>query len=188
MKKNLPVQLYKESPYVKTNLGRLMAAQYYWDKGCYQEQAVFHLFANQAIIMPDVAPLAIFLKTHHFTAFEVEYLASLGLAERFLNALQRMKPGLTFYAMPKDAFVLATQPILILKATYVEAQVCSIPIFHFLEASISTSLLYECIDQKLEQGNWQTAHLNPGSILNFEETDRMQAVFISGKFALESEL
>ncbi|MBK7873435.1 MAG: hypothetical protein IPJ74_23620 [Saprospiraceae bacterium] len=182
------MQLYKENLLVKTNLGRLMAAQHYWDKGWYHRQAIFYLSTDQALSMPDIAPLAAFLRTHHFTAAEVEYLASLGLAERFLNALQRLKPGLTLYAAKREALVLPTQPMLMLKSAYVEAQVSSIPILYFLQATISIPLYYECIAEESEQGNWQSTHLNPASILNFEEMDNMQAVFIDGKLVLESDL
>ncbi len=181
------MQLYKEKALVQANLGRLIAAQSYWDKGWYHQQAIFHLFvADKPVSMPDVGALTAFLKTHRFSAAEVEYLASQGLAERFLNALQRKRLGITMYVSPKNKLLSPKRPLLILKSSYIEAQVCSLPILYFLQPLVSVHLSYDCIAEQDEQGNWRTAHANPASILNFEQQEDVLPFFIDGKIVYHS--
>ncbi len=179
------MQLYKESSLTKSNLGRLIAAQRYWNNGWYHREAVFSLWAEELVAMPDMTMLAVFLQNHRFGAKEVEHLASLGLAEHFLNALQRMSPGLTLYAAAPNAVLTARQPMIVVKASYIEAQVRSIPILYFMQSATGLPLCYECIAAQDESGNWHADSTNLPSILNFEESDWLQPIFIGGKYAAD---
>lgn len=175
------MQLYRESPLLRPNFGRLMAAQRYWDAGWQQRQAIFELTASSTVAMPDLADLLAFLQVHRFGAREVEYLANLGLSERFLNALQRMPTRIDLYAAASGTLLAPGRPLLRVQAAWIEAQVRSIPILHFLPALPEVQWHYECIAEQDEAGIWQPEHLNPAAIVNFGIPEPLQLVMQAGQ-------
>lgn len=149
----MPFRMFKNNPLVKMHLEQLRRAETYWNQGWYERLAIFHLRAGAPVAMPDVTELMQFLRhfTIHFS--EIEYLASLGLSEGFLNYLQRSTFDAALYFRPQGTAIATGETMLFLEGQFIFVQIAVIPIFHYLNQL--EGLRYELLAIADEAGGWQ---------------------------------
>ncbi len=126
-----------------TDLYELTMSQVYFSKGKDKEEAVFDAFFRKNPfdkgygVMGGVKEIIDYIKNFHFNDDDIDYLRGTGLFnEEFLNYLRNIKFTGSIYAVPDGTPVFANEPIVIVKAPIIEAQIIETILLSYLNAGI----------------------------------------------------
>ena len=126
-----------------TDLYELTMSQVYFSKGKEKEEAVFDAFFRKNPfdkgygVMGGINHIIDYIKNFHFTDEDIDYLRSKGMfTEDFLKYLRNLKFTGSIYAIPDGTPVFANEPIVIVKAPIIEAQIIETILLSYLNAGI----------------------------------------------------
>lgn len=126
-----------------TDFYELTMSQAYFTAGKKDEEAVFDAFFRKNpldggyAVMGGVDRIINFINNAHFNEEDIEYLRQTGqFTEEFLNYLKDFKFTGSIYAVPDGTPVFANEPIVIVKAPIIEAQIIETILLSYLNAGI----------------------------------------------------